>query len=100
LGIGQALVLYYSRKDRDNRDDNGIDKAAKARFQRLLACQSTEEACEILRPMLNLINSGSGNIPINYIALLYELLSGDDTFNDKVKARWAKDFYHKKEEDA
>jgi CRISPR system Cascade subunit CasB len=98
LGIGQALLLYYSGKGRDNRDDNGIDKAAKARFQRLLACQSTEEACEILRPMLNLINSG-GTIPINYTALLRELLYGDDTFNDKIKTRWAKNFYYKKEED-
>jgi CRISPR system Cascade subunit CasB len=98
LGIGQALLLYYSRKGRDNRDDNGIDKAAKARFQRLLACQSTEEACEILRPMLNLINSG-GTIPVNYTALLRELLYDDDTFNDKIKTRWAKNFYRKMEED-
>jgi CRISPR system Cascade subunit CasB len=93
LEIGTALNVYYSAKGRNNNDEYGIDKAAKARFLRLLACDTTEEACTILRPMLNLINSDGGTIPIDYIRLLKDLLAGDEKFNEQIKPRWAKNFY-------
>ncbi|GHU03745.1 hypothetical protein FACS1894147_08080 [Spirochaetia bacterium] len=99
LGIGRAIAVYYSRGERNNNDDNGIDKAAKTKINRLLACDTASEACTILRPLLGLINSDVGNIHLNYTQLLWDLLKDDENFNEKVKPRWAMDFYHKKEED-
>ncbi|MDR0926057.1 MAG: type I-E CRISPR-associated protein Cse2/CasB [Hungatella sp.] len=94
LGIGQAIARCYS----DEGTYNGNEKdGAKAKLRRLLACTATEEACEILRPLLNLINSRG--VSLNYAGLLKELLYFDERFNDRIKPRWAKDFYYKKEDD-
>lgn len=94
LGIGQAIARCYS----DEGTYNGNEKdAAKAKLRRLLACDTTEEACDILHPLLNLIDSRG--IPLNYAGLLQELLYSNEWFASRIKPRWAKDFYHKKEDD-
>ncbi|MDR3342769.1 MAG: type I-E CRISPR-associated protein Cse2/CasB [Treponema sp.] len=93
LGIGQAIARCYA----DEGKYNGHEKdGAKTKLRRLLACDTTEEACDILRPLLDFIKSRE--VPLNYAGLLKELLYSDEWFNDRIKPRWAKDFYYKKEE--
>ncbi|MDR0562758.1 MAG: type I-E CRISPR-associated protein Cse2/CasB [Spirochaetaceae bacterium] len=88
FGIGQALAQCYA----DEGKNNGSEKdAANAKIRRLLACTSTEEACDILRPLLSLIHSRE--VSLNYAGLLNDILYTDSGFNEWIKPRWAKDFY-------
>lgn len=90
--IGQAIARCYE-------DGNQSDQA-KAKLRRLLACDTTSEACRILRPLLSLIAS-KGGVSLNYVALLDDLLwfSHDDS-RQRIKARWAQQFYGKQTEDS
>ena len=92
IGIGQAIARCYE-------DGNQSDQA-KAKLRRLLACDSTVEVCRILRPLFSLIEA-KGNSALNYASLLDDLLwFSNDEWQQKVKARWAQNFYGKvKEED-
>lgn len=81
LDIGRAIAQCY--------EDGNQSDPAKARLRRLLACDSYQEACVILRPVLSLI--ASKNIPIGYGRLLQDLLYFGD--GERVKARWAMNFY-------
>ena len=83
IRIGEAIAHCY--EDGNNNDQ------AKAKLLRLLACDSVEEACRILRPLLSLINSKAG-IQLDYAKLLQDLywFNAD---NQQVKSRWAQDFY-------
>ncbi|WP_027156632.1 type I-E CRISPR-associated protein Cse2/CasB [Methylobacter luteus] len=83
IGIGRAISLCYE-------DGNNSDQA-KARLRRLLACESVEEACRILRPLFSLIDS-KASVTLNYAQLLADLLKFHWD-NERVKARWAQDFY-------
>lgn len=83
IGIGLAIALCYE-------DGNNSDQA-KAKLRRLLACESVEEVCRILRPLLSLIDSKAG-VTLNYTQLLSELLKFHWD-NQRVKTRWAQDFY-------
>lgn len=84
-GIGRALSGCY---EEGNESDQ-----ARARLRRLLACDSVEEACRILRPLLNLIDS-RGRYPLNHARLLDELLRFH--WNEQnIKARWAQNFYRR-----
>ncbi len=82
-GIGRALAGCY---DEGNESDQ-----ASARLRRLLACDSVEEACRILRPLLNLINS-RGRHSLNHACLLDELCRFHWD-SQAIKVRWAQDFY-------
>lgn len=83
-GIGQAIARCY--------DDGKDSDQAKAKLRRLLASDSVEEACRILRPLFSLINS-KGNSSLDYARLLDELLKFH--WDSKgIKSRWAQDFYH------
>jgi len=84
-GIGRAVASCYE-------DGNNSDQA-KAKLRRLLACESVEEACRILRPLFSLIDAKAG-VTLNYAQLLEDLLRfhGDSQY---VKSRWAQDFYHR-----
>lgn len=85
--IGQAIARCY---EEGNQSDQ-----AKAKLRRLLACDSTAEACRILRPLLTLIAS-KGAIHLNYVRLLTDLLwFSHDESRQGIKARWAQDFYAK-----
>lgn len=86
-GIGRSLSTCYE----DGRESD----PAKARLRRLLACDSVEEACRILRPMLSLIQSKGE--PLSYGRLLDELLYFGD--GSKQKVRWATDFYGRRSDD-
>lgn len=80
-GIGQAIARCYE----DGRESD----QAKAKLRRLLACDSIEEVCRILRPLFSLINS-KGNSELDYAKLLDDLLYWN---NQSTKSRWAQDFY-------
>jgi CRISPR system Cascade subunit CasB len=81
--IGEAITRCY--------EDGKDSEQAKAKLRRLLACDSVEEACRVLRPLFSLINSKAG-IQLDYAALLQDLywFNAD---NQRVKLRWAQNFY-------
>jgi len=81
IGIGQAIARCY--------DDGKDSDQAKAKLRRLLACESVEEACRILRPLFSLIDA-KGSISLDYAQLLDDLLYWNSQY---TKPRWAQDFY-------
>lgn len=83
MGIGRGIALCYE-------EGNNSDQA-KAKLRRLLACESIEEVCRILRPLLSLVDS-KVNLRLNYAHLLSDLLKFHFD-NQRVKVRWAQDFY-------
>ena len=83
IGIGRGISLCYE-------EGNNSDQA-KAKLRRLLACESVEETCRILRPLFSLIDS-KVNLSLNYTQLLKELLKFHFD-NQRVKTGWAQDFY-------
>ncbi|NCB56758.1 MAG: type I-E CRISPR-associated protein Cse2/CasB [Gammaproteobacteria bacterium] len=87
LAIGAAIAACF--------DDGNQSDQAKARLRRLLACTSTTEACRILRPLLMLM--ASRGVTPNFSQLLDQLLwySGDN--QERIRARWAQEFYRRAE---
>lgn len=83
LSIGQAIAGCYE-------DGNASDQA-KAKLRRLLACDSVDEACRVLRPLFGLIEARN-KIPLDFARLLDELLKFHWD-SQMVKSRWAQDFY-------
>src|SRR3989339_92814 len=88
LGIGKAITLCY--------DDGNKSDSAKSKLRRLLACDSVEEVCITLRPLLSLIVSRG--VHLCYGQLLNELIYFGD--GEKVKVRWAIDFYGRRQNDS
>lgn len=82
LPLGEALARCY---------ENGTRDAAWAKLRRLLACDSIEEVCAILRPLLSLIISRGCRISF---ARLLDDLSFFPTHGERIKARWASQFFH------
>lgn len=89
LGIGKAISGCYP-------EDGNKSDSAKSKFRRLLACDSPEEACVILRPLLSLISSR--RIRLCYAQLLNELIYFGD--GEKIKTKWAVDFYGRRDNDS
>lgn len=85
--IGRAIAACF---DEGNQSDN-----AKAKLRRLLACENVEEACQVLRPLLSFVASKE-NTRLNYAVLLDDLL----WFGDRVRQRWATDFFAGRKEPA
>ena len=84
--VGVCKVLAGCYEERNDSDQ------AKAKLRRLLACDSVEEACRLLRPLLRLIESKSSLTP-DYAQLLRQLLRFNGESQLRVKSQWAKDFY-------
>ncbi len=83
-GIGKAIAKCY--------EDGSKSDQAKAKLRRLLACDSVDEACRILRPLFSLIAS-RGNSSINYARLLEQLLKFH-LESERIKSQWAQEFYN------
>ena len=69
------------------------------RLRRLLACESLNEACQVLRPMLSLVRSKG--VRLDYARLLQDLRSfsfGKDVAQ-KTRRLWVSDFYRKAADD-
>lgn len=88
LSIGTALA--FSGKE-GNQDDQ-----SKTKLRRLLACDTIEEVCKVLRPILSLLVSR--NINISYGILLNEICWFEHD-PQKTKAKWAQSFFRTLEED-
>jgi CRISPR system Cascade subunit CasB len=85
VGVGRAIARCY--------EDGAANDQAKAKLRRLLACDSSEEACRILHPIFSLI-AARGVPPLDYARLLTDLLWFDQEEHQlRTKARWAQDFY-------
>lgn len=83
LSLGQSIAACYA--------DGAQNAQAKAKMRRLLACDSLQEVCRILRPTLSLIDSRVGK-PLNYVALLQQLRRF--AFDaQRIKSQWAQEFY-------
>ncbi|KGQ70068.1 hypothetical protein OA57_08380 [Chelonobacter oris] len=83
--IGRILAKCY---DGTNGAGNQ-EEQAKLRLRRLLACQNSVEASNVLRGLLSLIRAKNLADQLDYAELLKNLIY----FNDSVKARWATAFY-------
>jgi CRISPR system Cascade subunit CasB len=83
VGIGTGIALCY--------DEGNQSEQAKAKLRRLLACDSSVEACRILRPLFSLIES-KGRSELDYARLLNQLLRFD-LDSQSVKSQWAADFF-------
>lgn len=90
-GIGRAIAGCY-------KDGNNCDQA-KAKLRRLLACNSVKEACRVLRPLFSLIQANNLNPNLKFGLLLTDLLRFRfDDSRQRVKSRWAQDFYRRETE--
>lgn len=81
--IGAAIAQCY--------DDGNNSDQAKTKLRRLLACDSVEEICRVLRPLFSLIHSKAG-IQLDYADLLQDLYWFHNN-NQRVKSKWAQNFY-------
>jgi CRISPR system Cascade subunit CasB len=86
MGIGRSLAACY--------EDGQNSSPAKVRLRRLLACESVEEACRILRPILSLVRSKESQL--NYSVLLNDLLF----FGETKRLKWATEFYGRRQYDS
>lgn len=88
LGLGSAIASCYTEgQTKGNQTDT-----AKAKIRRVLACDSIDEVCRILRPLLSLVVSRG--VKLNYSGLLGDLLY----FNEWTKQKWAVDFYGRRQD--
>lgn len=90
LSLGAAIAACF--------DDGNQSDQAKARLRRLLACTSTDEVCRILRPLLALMSS-RGVTP-DFSVMLEQLLWFSGNGQERVRTRWAQDFYRRVSEDS
>lgn len=93
LSIGEALRKVHL-KDKDIGD---IEKSSSAlRLRRLLACKDKDELMDILKPVIKYVESNG--FCLHYACLLDEMLwFNNDASRERTRARWARDFFRKKE---
>lgn len=99
--IGAAVARAKLTKDGDLRFGNALadcykgvdpgDSPAVGRLRRLLSCRNTIEACQIVKPMISLIQSRG--IALCYADLLDDLQMIGGPMDDYVKAKIAREYY-------
>lgn len=82
LKLGEAILAAFDN-DRENAP-------ARARLRRILACDSIEELCQVLKSVLQFI--GSKGIALDYAKLLKELRWFENN-PEQTKAMWAQSFF-------
>jgi CRISPR system Cascade subunit CasB len=88
-GIGKALAMSYETHGESS-------EPAVAKLRRLLACDSVQEVCSVLSPLIRLIHSKSDNkVKLDYASLLADLKFFGNNNVNRIKAKWAKDFFRK-----
>lgn len=94
LSVGEALRMVHL-KDKDIGD---IEKSSSAsRLRRLLACKEKDELMDILKPVIRYVESNG--LLLHHARLLDEILwFNNDASRERTRARWARDFFRKKEE--
>ncbi len=76
--------IAESRDDQPDKDDN---RRFDARFRRLLACDTKEEVCEVVRQIIRLARSS--DVKVNYRGLFRDLW----WWNKRTKTEWAKEYW-------
>ena len=98
--VGAALCRQKRHSDGENSLGKALRRCMTAsgdnddspRFRRLLACDSVEELCRVLRPLLSLVASRDGKLC--HASLLEDILRfAHDEGRHRVRLRWAQDFY-------
>ncbi|MDO4569292.1 MAG: type I-E CRISPR-associated protein Cse2/CasB [Planctomycetia bacterium] len=84
--LGEALRLC---KQSIQDDDDSVER----KLRRLLACDSSLELVQVLRPVLQFVQKGE-RVSLNYAQLLRDVLY----FSERVKLQWAKQYYGQKQE--
>ena len=94
VSLGEALRRVHLK----NKGSEDLEKSSSAlRLRRILSCKETEELIEILKPVVRYLESN--DILLDYARLLDEILwFNHDTSRERTRARWARDFFKKKEE--
>jgi CRISPR system Cascade subunit CasB len=94
VGIGRAIARCYGTSNTGDKKE--IDPQAVSKIRRLLACDSTSEACRVLRPLFSLIEAKGLAKTIDYISLLNDLDGFHiDWRREKIKQDWVLDFYRR-----
>lgn len=94
FSVGEALRMVHLR----DKDIGDIEKSPSAlRLRRILACKEKDELLDILKPIIRYVESNG--IVLHYVRLLDEILwFNNERSREKTRARWAQDFFRKKEE--
>lgn len=80
--VGQAFKSICRDEDDEEREGR--------RLRRLLACETTEEAVDVLRPMVRYVQDNAA-VKISYSRLLQDLCY----WGERTRIAWTKDFYLK-----
>ncbi len=91
--FGAALASCYDDGTTRGRDND----QARSKLRRLLACDTIEEVCAILRPLLSLIASREKKLA--YGRLLNQLVWFENN-PQKIRIRWAEEFFSNVEEES
>lgn len=76
--------IAEGREDKPDEDGN---RRFDARFRRLLACDTQEETCEVVRQLIRLARSA--DVRVNYRRLFYDLW----WWNKRTKTEWAREYW-------
>lgn len=87
-GLGQSLADCFE----NIKVDGVMTNSGEGRLKSLLACSSTEDVCQVLRPLLRFIN-GKTSKPLCHGRLLHDLVYFEKS-EDRIKRRWAMEFYN------
>ncbi len=86
MSLGRAL------RGSVQADSNPEDSSAASRLRRILAIQDSDELIRVLRSTLRFLDSKEQ--PLDYARLLDEILwFNHEEVRDKIRSRWAQDFY-------
>ncbi len=87
--LGRALLFVSSDSA---QEDTPPEARESARLRRILACQSTSELIDVLRPILRFL--GAKGVGLDYVRLLDDIVYFyDDNSRERSKSRWAQEFY-------
>ena len=89
LSIGRAV--FDSWREKTKIEDADLHSPSVQRMKKILACRNSSEVCRILRPLIRLVQSRKVG-DLDYASLLKDL-NNFDFDPDRVKAKWAKDFF-------
>jgi CRISPR system Cascade subunit CasB len=94
ISVGEGLRLVHLM----SKVPTELEKSSSAlRLRRILSCKNREELIDILKPVLRLLESK--DLVLHHARLLDEVLWFDlDESRERTRARWARDFFNKKEE--
>jgi CRISPR system Cascade subunit CasB len=85
--LGAAIASCY--------EEGKASDQARSKLRRLLACETIEEVCTILRPLLGLIASRGKNVAYGKLLNQLAWFAQDP---QKIKIKWAQDFFSTIEE--